>query len=69
MVLEALKGRETLAQLAVRFEVHPTVISNWKRDFVENPAEFFESESPKAPENADSTALYAKIGRLEMGND
>jgi len=69
VVLEALKERETLVQLAVRFEVHPNMISNRKRDFVENPARFFEGEGPKNHENADSTALYAKIGRLEMAND
>jgi hypothetical protein len=45
------------------------MISNWKRDFVESPARFFEGEGPKNHENADSTALYAKIGRLEMKND
>jgi transposase-like protein len=70
VVLEALKERETLAQLAVRFEVHQTMISNWKKEFVKNPEKFFEKDhSGKSTENMDANSLYAKIGQLEMEND
>ncbi len=70
VVLEALKERETLAQLAIRFEVHQTMISNWKKDFVKNPEKFFEKDhSSKVSDDADTTSLYAKIGKLEMEND
>ena len=70
VVLEALKERETLAQLAVRFEVHQTMISNWKKEFVKNPEKFFEKDhSGKSFENTDANSLYTKIGQLEMEND
>ena len=68
MAIEALKERETLAELSKRFEVHPTIISKWKQEFIERSSNVFdrgtESESGVDPEK-----LYAKIGQLEIEND
>uniref|UniRef100_UPI00138A43DA transposase n=1 Tax=Pontibacter pamirensis TaxID=2562824 RepID=UPI00138A43DA len=36
VALEALKERESLAELSKRFEVHPNMVSKWKQEFVEN---------------------------------
>jgi transposase-like protein len=39
VALEAIKEQETLSDLAKRFEVHPQMISNWKREFLSRSAE------------------------------
>ncbi|MCJ7448601.1 MAG: transposase [Bacteroidales bacterium] len=34
VAIEAIKEQETLSDLAKRFEIHPQMISNWKREFL-----------------------------------
>jgi transposase-like protein len=34
VAIEAIKEQETLSELSKRFDVHPQMISNWKREFL-----------------------------------
>lgn len=70
VVLEALKEKETLAELSKRLAVHPTMIGKWKQDFLSRAASVFEKPSETEPEEKiDPDQLYAKIGRLELENE
>ena len=42
VVLEALKERNTIQELAAKFEIHPQQITDWKKHFLENSGSAFE---------------------------
>lgn len=67
---EAIKGEETLAQLASRFSVHPTQISSWKQQALEGIADTFSGKSgPKKDHEREIKELHAKIGQLMVERD
>jgi len=66
VAIAALKERETLAELAKRFDLHPQMISKWKQEFIERSSEIFETRPPEENFEAERDRLFAKIGQLEM---
>ena len=50
VALEALKGEETISELASRFGIHPTMIHQWKRALLEGASGVFERDGKKVPE-------------------
>lgn len=69
VALEAIKERETLADLSKKFGVHAVMISKWKQDFLERSSTIFEAESTQQEIEQDKQHLYAKIGQLEVERD
>ena len=71
VALEAVKGERTVAELASRYGVHPTMINQWKKALVDGAAEVFERVRRKEPEIDEATVkeLHAKIGELAVAND
>jgi len=69
VAMEAIKGEQTLAELAKRFDVHPHQVTQWKNQFLERAAEVFERPSKPTSPPVDIKALHAKIGELTLEND
>jgi len=69
--LEAIKGEETIAELAARFEVHPSQIRKWKKALTNGAAGIFgEDRDQKKKDDAHLIAqLYQQIGQLKVEND
>jgi len=47
MVLELLKEERTPAEIASKYEVHPSMLHAWRREFLENTPEVFEDKRKK----------------------
>jgi transposase len=69
VAIEAIKERETLSEIARRFEIHPTQITQWKREFIENSAKVFDGVENQNQNEENIDKLYRKIGELEVKND
>jgi transposase len=67
--LEAVKEHMTLQELSSKYEVHPTQIATWKREFLENASAAFESKTKTVQEDVEKVKLYSKIGQLQVEND
>jgi len=70
VALAAVKGDETLSQLASRFDINANLIVKWKKQLLDNSAEVFASGKGLAPDReTEIKELQAKIGEITMEND
>ncbi|MDT9547428.1 MAG: transposase [Chlorobium phaeovibrioides] len=66
VVLEALRERFTLTELAQKHEIHPNQITLWKREFLKKAPEVFSraDKAQKAPDFATLTSFARAMQRV-----
>ena len=71
IALEAAKGLKTINEIASESEVHPSQVTLWKKQLLEEiPALFANNRGQKQKKDEDLTAmLYQQIGQLKVELD
>lgn len=66
----ALKGDKTVSEIAGKFKVHPTQVSQWKKQLQDSGLELFGAKRPQSEVNeALVSQLYEEVGRLKFELD
>src|SRR3954449_11638427 len=69
IALAALRGDSTANELAARHQIHPTLVSNWKKALQDGAESLFSEpggKPAKADDQPDVAELFEQIGRLKM---
>lgn len=74
LVLEALRGERTINEIASEHNIHPNMLSKWKRDAEKNLYILFQDNSAKErkakrEQEVEIDKLYAQIGKLTTQNE
>ena len=70
VAIEAIKEQKTIAELAIQYEVHPTQIQQWKKQFIDNAQLVFGEAKTTSVKDADQESrLYEQIGKLQVQNE
>lgn len=64
--LQAIKGEQSINVIASNFGVHPTQISHWKKQLLQQASSLFADKRSAKRTSPDEAELYEQIGRLKM---
>ena len=69
VAIEAIKEDMTIQELSVKHQVHPSQITTWKKEFLENVSLVFDSKRQEIKDDSKDKILYSKIGELQIEID
>ena len=68
VAIEAIKGQHTTREIAMRYSIHPNLVTYWKKQATEELARVFTDHRARKQKDEDQEKkeLYEQIGRLKM---
>jgi len=71
VAIEAIKGQRTVSEIAARYNVHPNVVTQWKKALLEHAPEAFGDSRARdrAADEELKAQLYQQIGQLKVELD
>lgn len=69
VAIEALTDGKTIAEVALKHDVHPNQVTEWRRQLIERAAGVFGGTTAPETPPVDLKMLHAKIGQLTLEND
>jgi transposase-like protein len=67
IAVEAVKGQRTIQEIASQYGIHPSQVTQWKKQLVESAAEIFSNGRDHATEADEQmkAELYQQVGKLQ----
>ena len=73
VALEALREQTPLHEIAKKYEIHPSQVTEWKKALLGNASEVFEKDAEKKKDaklqKQKENRLYKQIGQLQVEVD
>jgi transposase len=71
VALEAIKGEATITEIASRYEIHPNLVTKWKKALQDEAASIFNEDHDRQKKQDKNLVaqLYQQIGQLKVEND
>lgn len=71
VALEAIKGMNTINEIAATYEVHPVQVGQWKKELLERVPELFKRKNAVKNSSIEQerAQLERKVGQLSMEVD
>lgn len=67
VAVDALKGIRTVKEISIQYQVHPNLVTNWKRRLLESIPEIFTEGKHNSPDEKDRKIqqLFQEVGELQ----
>ena len=68
IAVEAVKGQRTMQEIALHYSVHPSLVTQWKKQLLDGAGEIFSSGRDQAAEAEEQlkAELYQQVGKLQV---
>ena len=71
IAIEAVKGQRTIQEIASHYSIHPSQVTQWKKQLLESAGDIFSSGRDHATEADElmKAELYQQVGKLQVELD